>query len=64
MFPFAMVMVVFTLLLAARIRPSGMAIVLVGSIAIAALEIGLPAESPRCRAKVAQLLEPPRVHRS
>lgn len=64
MFPFATVMIVFAILLSARIRPCGIAIVLIGSIAIAALEIGPSVSTPRFQAKVAQLFESSCVHRS
>ena len=64
MFPLATVMIAFAVLLAARIRPSGITIVLIGSIAIAALEIGPTLSSPRFQAKVAQMFDSSRVHRS
>jgi hypothetical protein len=64
MFPFATVMVAFAVLLAARIKPCGMTVVLIASIAIAALELGPTLSTTRTHIKVTQKTEPPRVHRS
>jgi hypothetical protein len=64
MFPFATVMVAFAVLLATRTKPCGMTIVLIGSVAIAALEIGPTFVHSRAHVKIAQQTELPRVHRS
>lgn len=53
MVPFAVVLMAFAVLLTARIRPSGIMIVLIGSIAIAALEVGPARPAHRVHAKIA-----------
>jgi hypothetical protein len=64
MFPFATLMIAVTVLLATRIKPCGILIVLIASLAIVAVEMGV--ESPRSRShvKIAQFLETFPVHRS
>jgi hypothetical protein len=64
MFPFATVMIAVTVLLAARIKPCGILIVLVASLAIVAIETGSDSSHSRTHVKITQNLESPHAHRS
>ena len=66
MVPFATMIVAFTLLLAARIKPCGIAVVLVASLAIVAIEVGARPSHPRHLIKISHTTETEvsHVHRS
>lgn len=64
MFPFATVMIAITVLLTARIKPCGILIVLIASLAIVAVEMGAESPHSRTHVKITQTLESFPAHRS